>query len=107
MSSKSTFRSDSSSEFEELVWVELLTLALLEDELMDVLDELADVEDELEIDGLGDDILLLTCGGWKLQLARVSVKNTNKDGVFFIYSFPQFIYYNKTLLLESYILLTK
>jgi hypothetical protein len=47
ISSKATFRSVSSSGIEELVWEELLTLVLLED---DVVDELLVVIEELETD---------------------------------------------------------
>jgi hypothetical protein len=85
MSSKSTLRSDSSSELEELVCVELLTLVTLEaEELMELLDELADVEEKFDVEGLREDTTLLTCGGMKSQLASVSVNKINSDPFVFI-----------------------
>ena len=64
MSSKSTFRSDSSSGTEELVCDELLTLELLEEDVMDeLLDVLEGTELDIEVDGFVDDKRLLSSEG--------------------------------------------
>ena len=70
---------------EDEVLMELLTLVILEEEvLMELLDELADVEEKLDVEGLGEDTPLLTCGGWKLQLASMSVNKISSDLFVFI-----------------------
>jgi hypothetical protein len=91
MSSKSTFRSDSSSELEE-------------EELLELLEELAEDEEKLDVEGLSDDTLLLNCGGWKSQLARMKVTKIKNDAFVFIKKFPA-SYYNKFNILSSYFFL--